>query len=301
MGRILIIDRDFEATRTLAAQLHTLGHTATVVDAGAEGIAWARTHRPDCILLCVELAPISGYAICNKLKKDADLCDLPLILASVEATPETFEEHRRLKTRADAYLFKPYAVDDVLTAMTQAHHAAESHAGHGERQEGTSAWTARAQQPAEAEAAQAPVLHDDAEAPAPAAPQHVIPDYSDLPSEGDIGTQDPLMSTDAMLLLEGSVDVSQHTQVLRTPFELQRPGPEALIGEAIADLEAADPEEAPEPQQSVDEVFRALEAHAQAQAEQIRALTESYRQLEQRVDALTRVLAQCSTALRALT
>jgi CheY-like chemotaxis protein len=286
---------------------------------GAEGIAWARAHRPDCILLCVELSPISGYAICNKLKKDAALCDLPLILASIEATPETFEEHRRLKTRADAYLFKPYAVDDVLTAMTQAQHAAESHTGHG----GAGAWTPAvpvADKDAEGEGDVAQALDD---APQPHAPQPHAPNEGELPSDADHDqAHDPLMSTDAMLLLEGSVDVSQHTQVLRMPFELQRPGAEALIGEAIADLEAGAPKDpearpeaqaneeapashdapvvAPNPQHSVDEVFSALQAHAQDQAEQIRALTLAYQELEQRVEALTQVLAQCSRALRSL-
>src|SRR5205823_11487504 len=64
---------------------------------------------PQAIVLCVELPRMSGYSICAKLKKDAQLKSIPLIITSAEATPETFEHHKKLKTRAEEYLKKPFA------------------------------------------------------------------------------------------------------------------------------------------------------------------------------------------------
>jgi DNA-binding response OmpR family regulator len=40
---------------------------------GKEGLELARVDRPDAIVLCVELPKMSGYSICNKLKKDDGL------------------------------------------------------------------------------------------------------------------------------------------------------------------------------------------------------------------------------------
>jgi len=37
---------------------------------------------------------MSGYSVCNKLKKDESLRTIPLVVISAEATPETFEQHR---------------------------------------------------------------------------------------------------------------------------------------------------------------------------------------------------------------
>src|SRR5688572_989863 len=57
---------------------------------------------------------MSGYSICNKLKKDNDLKGIPLIITSKEATPETFAQHKKLKTRAEDYLIKPFQEAELI-------------------------------------------------------------------------------------------------------------------------------------------------------------------------------------------
>jgi CheY-like chemotaxis protein len=84
------------------------------MDDGKEGLDVATRDRPDLIVLCVELPKMSGYSICNKLKKDNDLKGIPLIITSKEATPETFAQHKKLKTRAEDYLIKPFSEDDLF-------------------------------------------------------------------------------------------------------------------------------------------------------------------------------------------
>ena len=44
---------------------------------------------------------MNGFSVCNKLKRDPALKDVPLIIMSSESTEETFEQHRRLRTRAE--------------------------------------------------------------------------------------------------------------------------------------------------------------------------------------------------------
>ncbi|MBN2359987.1 MAG: response regulator [Deltaproteobacteria bacterium] len=107
---ILLIDAEQPFTDNIAGELRRHGLDVTVVGDGKEGLDKARKldPRPALVVLCVELPKMSGYSICNKLKKDDDLKALPLIITSSEATPETFEQHKKLKTRADGYLIKPF-------------------------------------------------------------------------------------------------------------------------------------------------------------------------------------------------
>lgn len=114
MSGILLIDAEQPFASDLASALEGRGFAVKQLDDGKEGLDYARDHRPDLIVLCVELPKMSGYSICNKLKKDADLKNIPLIITSKEATPETFAQHKKLKTRAEDYLIKPFDNDALF-------------------------------------------------------------------------------------------------------------------------------------------------------------------------------------------
>jgi len=60
---------------------------------------------------------MSGYLVCQKLRKDDGTRTIPLILTSAEATPDTFEKHKALKVRADEYLIKPFVPDALLEKL----------------------------------------------------------------------------------------------------------------------------------------------------------------------------------------
>lgn len=119
MANVLIIDSDVEVAGALAAALKTRGVDSDLTADGGEGLKMARAKPPEVIVLCVELSRVSGYSICNKLKKKTDLARIPLILTSSQATEETFEQHKKLKTRAEQYLRKPYDIDELLGLIAQ--------------------------------------------------------------------------------------------------------------------------------------------------------------------------------------
>src|SRR5512138_1437452 len=106
--KILLIENDQELVGRLSASLEATGFEVRATGDGKEGLDLARDWSPDAIILCVELPGMSGYLVCQKLKKDDALKAIPLVLTSAEATEETFEKHRTLKARADEYLLKPY-------------------------------------------------------------------------------------------------------------------------------------------------------------------------------------------------
>ncbi len=106
--KILLIESDAGFAREMSSALEQKGFETRMTGDGKEGLDLARDERPDAVVLCVELPKMSGYSICNKLKKDEALKSIPLVVISGEATPDTFEQHKKLKTRAEDYLIKPF-------------------------------------------------------------------------------------------------------------------------------------------------------------------------------------------------
>lgn len=112
--KILLIESDGAFAQELSDAIEARGLEARSTADGKEGLELVRADRPDLIVLSVELPRMSGYSVCNKLKKDDDLRSIPLVIVSAEATPETFDQHRKLKTHADDYLIKPFAPAELL-------------------------------------------------------------------------------------------------------------------------------------------------------------------------------------------
>ncbi len=117
MGSVLIIDADDGFASDLVSVLSSRGLDVQVTPDGKAGLDLARINIPDAIVLCVELPRMSGYSICAKLKKDTTLKTVPLIITSAEATQETFEHHKKLKTRAEEYMKKPFAPEDLVHVL----------------------------------------------------------------------------------------------------------------------------------------------------------------------------------------
>src|SRR5688572_18415642 len=112
--KVLIFESDAPFAEELKNGFSGLGCAATVVDDANLGLQTAARERPDLILLAIELPRMNGFSVCNKLKRDAALKDVPLIIMSSESSEETFEQHRRLRTRAEDYVHKPVSFNDML-------------------------------------------------------------------------------------------------------------------------------------------------------------------------------------------
>ena len=112
--RILLIDSDESFAQSLQQAIGARGFTATVAANSEQGMQLARTDAPDLIVVCVEAQPTNGYMLCTRLKKDDALKGIPVILTSANATADSFEKHKKLKTRAEEYLIKPFHPIDLL-------------------------------------------------------------------------------------------------------------------------------------------------------------------------------------------
>lgn len=119
MTKVAIFETDHAFAVELRSELSRFGCTVQVFTDGTSGLNAARSNPPDLILVSAELPPVNGFSTCNKVKKDATLASVPVILMSSESSPETFEQHRRLPSRADDYVHKPISFADFLPHIQQ--------------------------------------------------------------------------------------------------------------------------------------------------------------------------------------
>jgi CheY-like chemotaxis protein len=115
--KILFIESDSAFAAQISEALESSGFDVRVASEGKAGLDLAREWGPNGIVLCVELPGMSGYLVCQKLRKDDVTRGIPLVLTSAEATADTFEKHKALKVRADDYLLKPYLPRALLEKL----------------------------------------------------------------------------------------------------------------------------------------------------------------------------------------
>lgn len=117
MTKVLIFESDHAFAVELRTELSILGCTVQVFKEGASGLASANQSPPDLALISADLRPMNGFSICNKLKKDPSLQRVPVILMSAEQAGEAFEQHKKLRWRADDYVRKPISVAELVSRI----------------------------------------------------------------------------------------------------------------------------------------------------------------------------------------
>ena len=82
---------------------------------GIEALDLARKHRPDLILMDIQLPEVSGLEVTKWIKEDDDLKTIPVI--AVTAFAMKGDEERIREGGCDAYLSKPISVAKFLETV----------------------------------------------------------------------------------------------------------------------------------------------------------------------------------------
>ena len=80
MMKVLIIDDSPDALALANARLGKEDLELVCADGGKEGLAAASRESPDLVLLDVDMPDMNGFDVCRRLKTDAELCMIPVIL-----------------------------------------------------------------------------------------------------------------------------------------------------------------------------------------------------------------------------
>ena len=95
--------------------LKAQGYKPRVVPSGKLALSAARAIPPDLILLDIRMPEMDGYEVCERLKADASLKEIPVIFLS--AVGETANKVRAFAAGGVDYITKPFQVEEVLARV----------------------------------------------------------------------------------------------------------------------------------------------------------------------------------------
>jgi PAS domain S-box-containing protein len=115
--RVLVIEDNVDAAESLKESLELSGHEVAVARDGNEGLARARSFRPEVVLCDIGLPGIDGYEVARRIRADSSLSPL-LVAVSGYALPE--DQRKAHEAGFDRHLSKPFQfreVDEVLATV----------------------------------------------------------------------------------------------------------------------------------------------------------------------------------------
>lgn len=114
-GGVLIVDDNEQNVELLHAYLDELGGDIRIAHDGLEAIESVDNNPPDIILLDIMMPRMSGFQVCEKLKKSSATKDIPIIM--VTALNEVGDVERAIDAGADDFLTKPVNKLELITRV----------------------------------------------------------------------------------------------------------------------------------------------------------------------------------------
>lgn len=105
MARVLIIDDSPTESLCLAQWLARHGHDVLNADNGSDGVALARAHLPDVVLMDVVMPGMNGFQATREIVSDDNTRHIPVIIVSSKR--QRVDEVWGRRQGASGYLIKP--------------------------------------------------------------------------------------------------------------------------------------------------------------------------------------------------
>ena len=123
--RILVVDDDPDIVKYLEMVLRDNGYEVLPAAGGAEGLALARSERPDLICLDIAMPEPTGVRVYRDLRDDPELRTIPVVM--ITGVLPQFREfiHRRKRVpHPDGYISKPFEIAELLSTIERVRGAA---------------------------------------------------------------------------------------------------------------------------------------------------------------------------------
>jgi len=111
--RILVIDDDPKISAVVRRGLVYEGYRVVEAATGEEGLAKAREHLPDLVVLDVMLPGIDGLEVCRRLRAAGD----ETAILMLTARDQVRDRVEGLETGADDYMVKPFSFEELLARV----------------------------------------------------------------------------------------------------------------------------------------------------------------------------------------
>ncbi len=116
--KVLIIDDDLDSLAIAELRLKKDGYTIVTAVNAADGMQQALDEKPDLILLDVQMPDRNGFELCEDLKNNPDLVNIPIIFLSAEDNVK--EKVKGLDLGAVDYVTKPFDIFELRARVRAA-------------------------------------------------------------------------------------------------------------------------------------------------------------------------------------
>ncbi len=111
---LLIDDQPFFVT-VQQDMLQRHGYRVLAAADGTEGLAMAKQHKPDLILLDIEMPGMDGFTVCEKLKQDHALRKIPVIILT--QTQDVKLNEKAFRAGAEITVLKSVSGERLLNVL----------------------------------------------------------------------------------------------------------------------------------------------------------------------------------------
>ena len=123
---ILVVEDQADNRQILRDLLGNAGFDLMEAENGEEALAAVAKHRPDLILMDIQLPTMDGYEATRRIRANPEMKDVPIIAVTSYAL--TGDDAKALTAGCNAYVAKPYSPRALLAKVREylANEAAES-------------------------------------------------------------------------------------------------------------------------------------------------------------------------------
>ena len=118
MSKKILVVEDTEDNRQILRDLLSMaGYETVEANDGAEGVAKAAEHKPDLILMDIQMPVMDGYEATRRIKADPALKSIPIIAVTSYAL--SGDEEKTRAAGCDGYIAKPFSPRQMLAKVRE--------------------------------------------------------------------------------------------------------------------------------------------------------------------------------------
>lgn len=114
-ARILVVDDAPPNVKLLRLILRDAGYRVLEAGSGPEALDILRREKPDAMVLDVRMPGMTGYEVCETVRRDPEFSTLPVIMVTALSLPE--ERIRGIEAGATDFISKPFNRKELLARL----------------------------------------------------------------------------------------------------------------------------------------------------------------------------------------
>jgi len=113
--RILVVEDQPDNRQIIRDLLTSAGYELIEAEDGEAGVRLAGAHRPDLILMDIQLPVLDGYEATRRIKADPLLQSIPIVVVTSYAL--SGDDQKARAAGCDAYVAKPFSPRQLLATV----------------------------------------------------------------------------------------------------------------------------------------------------------------------------------------